>query len=287
MRNLHFSKMHGAGNDFVVIDATRDGVELDAAQIQFLCDRHLGIGADQLLLVQASLRPDCDFHYRIFNCDGQEVEQCGNGARCFAKFVQQKQLTSKRRIRVHTIKGVIEPELLPDGRVRVDMGAPNFLWSQFPFLTQGLEKRCVNQSEQFALSVSAANVWASPVSMGNPCATVFVDHLDGYDVASIGSALGTHRAFPSGANIAFLQVIDRKSAKIRVYERGAGETLACGTGTCAAVVAAIQSGLCDHAVEVDARGGSLLIEWDGNKNSSVFLTGPAKHVFDGEITLEG
>lgn len=285
MKHITFSKMHGAGNDFVVIDATQIPVNLSVEDVRFLCDRHFGVGADQLLLVEPSSEIDIDFRYRIFNCDGHEVEQCGNGARCFAKFVRRQGLTTKDRIRVRTMKGVIEPQILADGRVRVDMGRPMFDWLQFPFLVQGLLRRKVHDSEQFALDSNQNRFWIAPVSMGNPTATIFVPEVSEYDVKAKGAALGAHPAFPRGANIAFLQIVNSNQASIRVYERGAGETLACGSGTCAAVVAAIQAGLCSNAIEVRARGGSLLIEWNGSLDSSVFLTGPAMHVFDGEITL--
>jgi len=265
---LSFTKMQGAGNDFVVIDATRQPFALTAAQLRRLGDRRFGVGCDQILVIEAADGPEVDFRYRIFNgADGAEVEHCGNGARCFVRYCVDKGLSDKTRLRVRTVNALLELELMADERVRVDMGAPVFEPSRVPYLP-GAEPE-----------LAAASV----LSMGNPHAVLRVDDVDFAPVGQLGPRIQALPAFPQGVNVGFVQVIDRGHARIRVYERGAGETLACGTGTCAAVVAGIRAGWFDAAVEVQARGGQLRIEWDGQ--GSVFMTGPAETVFEGTIDL--
>lgn len=277
--------MHGAGNDFVMLDGVSQTLELRAEDVRFLADRHLGVGADQVLLVSSSENPNVDFRYRIFNQDGSEVEQCGNGARCFVKFVRHCGLTEKTKIRVQTLKTVIEPELLTDDRVKVNMGSPIFDLEKLPFRPQSLPTRKLEQSQQWQLNHDDGGLWFSALSMGNPTATVFVDDVDATPVDRWGQFIGEHAVFPNRTNVAFLEVLDKNSARIRVFERGAGETLACGSGTCAAIVAAMKAGLCLNFVEVQAKGGNLRIEWDGCDDSPVYLIGPAVHVFDGEIEI--
>ena len=265
---LSFTKMQGAGNDFVVIDATRQPFYLSPAQLRRLGDRRFGVGCDQVLVVEASSEPGIDFRYRIFNgADGAEVEHCGNGARCFVRFVRDKGLTDRDVVRVRTVNAVLTLALMPDGRVRVDMGPPVFDPARVPYLPG---------HEPLLQGVAV-------LSMGNPHAVLRVDDVDAAPVETLGPRIQALPAFPQGVNVGFLQVLDRGHARLRVYERGAGETLACGTGTCAAVVAGIRAGWFDAAVEVQARGGLLRIEWDGQ--GSVFMTGPAETVFDGAITL--
>lgn len=268
---LQFTKMQGAGNDFVVVDATRQPFSLSAAQIRRLGDRRFGVGCDQLLVIEAADGPDHDFRYRIFNgADGSEVEHCGNGARCFVRFVRDKGLTDKTEIRVRTVNALLSLALMPDGRVRVDMGPPRFESEQIPFVDTG------------APELTGVAV----LSMGNPHAVLRVDDVDLAPVQELGERMQALSAFPKSVNVGFLQVLDRSHARIRVYERGAGETLACGTGTCAAVVAGIRAGWFDGAVEVQARGGLLRIEWDANvAGASVFMTGPAETVFEGTVEL--
>jgi diaminopimelate epimerase len=265
---LAFTKMQGAGNDFVVIDATREPFSLTPAQLRRLGDRRFGVGCDQILVIEAADAPDVDFRYRIFNgADGAEVEHCGNGARCFVRFCVDKGLTSKTRIRVRTVNAVLSLDLQPDRRVRVDMGPPVFEPARIPYVPGDAPELRE----------------ATMLSMGNPHAVLRVDDVDSAPVELLGPRIQALPAFPQGVNVGFIQVIDRASARIRVYERGAGETLACGTGTCAAVVAGIRAGWFDASVEVQARGGQLRIEWDGS--SSVFMTGPAETVFEGTIEL--
>jgi diaminopimelate epimerase len=259
---IHFTKMQGAGNDFVVLDETRGLLGLTPAQYRFLGDRHFGVGADQILSVRASPASGIDFAYAIHNADGGEVEQCGNGARCFARFVRDKGLSTKDVLRVQTKKGVIAPQLTPDGRVTVDMGAPSFDWANFPLEATDL----------------------TFVSMGNPHAVLRVDDVDTAPVHTQGPALQQSPRFPESVNVGFMQVLDRSHIRLRVYERGAGETLACGSGACAAVVAGISLGLLDDTVEVQARGGTLRIHWAGG-SAPVLMTGPATTVFEGEIDI--
>lgn len=275
--------MHGAGNDFVMLDGVTQSLSLSEADIRFLADRHRGIGADQVLLVSRADDPTVDFRYRIFNQDGSEVEQCGNGARCFVKFVRHCGLTEKTKIRVQTMKTIIEPELLADGRVKVNMGAPIFKHEVLPFIPTGLSSRLLHTLTQWQYPEDC--LWFSAVSMGNPTATVFVEDVHSVPVRFWGEKIGEHSSFPNRCNVAFLEVLDNNNANIRVFERGAGETLACGSGTCSAVVSAIKAGMCKDFVEVRAHGGQLRIEWDGEDSSPVYLIGPAEHVFDGEIEI--
>ena len=279
---LKFTKMHGAGNDFVVIDGIRQRVDLAPEQWRALADRHFGIGADQLLLVEAPSRDDVDFRYRIFNADGGEVEQCGNGARCFVRFVRDQGLTDKRAIRVETMSGVIEPRIEDDGRVTVDMGAPVFEAARVPFDPSGLASQRVGDDLLWGLPVAGHLRWISALSMGNPHAVQLVDDVDAAPVAAEGPLVENHPAFPRRVNAGFLQVLSAHRARLRVWERGAGETLACGTGACAAAVSGIRRGLLRSPVDVETRGGVLSIAWEGG---AVRMTGPAKPVFEGEIEL--
>ena len=284
---LKFTKMHGAGNDFVVIDAINQAVALGPEQYRLLGDRRFGVGADQILVVERATAPDCDFRYRIFNQDGGEVEQCGNGSRAFVKFVIEQGLTSKSRIRVETMKGVIEPRIEADGSITVDMGAPHLTPAEVPFDAAGLTAVPEAEDLLWPLELDAqagASVLVSVVSMGNPHAVQVVDDVDLAPVALTGPLIEQHRRFPNKVNAGFMQVLNRQHVKLRVYERGAGETLACGTGACAAVVAGIRRGLLDSPVRVSARGGELSIAWDGGA-APVMLSGPAVTVFEGEITL--
>jgi len=282
---LAFTKMHGAGNDFVVLDATRAPLALSAAQLRLLADRHFGVGADQILLVEPADTPGVDFRYRIFNADGGEVEQCGNGARCFVAYVHGKGLTSKRRIRVQTLSGVIEPELQADGRVSVDMGAPVFAVERVPFDPVGLTPRDVNGFAQWPLELADdTTVWVSVLSMGNPHAVQRVDDVQTAAVDVLGPQIEHHPRFPRRVNAGFLQIVDPQHVRLRVWERGAGETLACGTGACAAVVAGLRHGWLRGAVDVHTRGGVLTVAW-GGMGETVRMTGPAAFVFDGTIDL--
>jgi diaminopimelate epimerase len=283
---LKFTKMHGAGNDFVVIDGVRAPVSLTSGQWRFLADRHFGVGADQMLLVEPPDEPGIDFRYRIFNADGGEVEQCGNGARCFVRFVVDQGLTAKRAIRVRTLGGVIEPRLEDDGRVTVDMGAPVFEPARVPFLPEGLGVIAQGNDLLYRLPVADHHCLVSALSMGNPHAVQLVDDTERAAVLTDGPLIERHAAFPRRVNAGFMQVLARDRIALRVYERGAGETLACGTGACAAVVAGIRRGLLDDRVEVDTRGGRLAIAWQPTMpDAPVLLTGPALTVFQGEIDL--
>lgn len=275
--NLKFTKMHGAGNDFVVLDGVRQSLHLSPQQIRMLADRHFGVGCDQVLLVEKSQNPEADFRYRIFNADGGEVEQCGNGARCFVRFVQEKKLTSKREIVVETKSGLISPRLEEDGRVTVNMGAPVFEPSRIPFDSS-------SDAIVQPLEVDGTVIEISAVSMGNPHAVQVVGNIETAPVTTQGPLIEHHPRFPRRVNAGFMQIDDRTHIKLRVFERGAGETLSCGTGACAAVVAGIQRGLLDNTVNVSTRGGLLTIHWRGG-NTPVLMTGPAISVFDGEITL--
>ncbi len=282
--NLQFSKMHGAGNDFVVIDATRQPFALDPAQLRRLADRHFGVGADQILVVDPAPAPDVDFGYRIFNADGGEVEQCGNGARCFAAFVHRQGLTTKRTIRVSTRGGVIAPRLENDGRVTVDMGAPRFATALLPFIASGLTPQIEGSFERWPLDVNGVTAWVSLVSMGNPHAVQRVDAVDDAPVEAQGPQIEHHARFPARVNAGFMQVLDVGHVRLRVWERGSGETLACGTGACAAVVAGLRRGWLRGPVDVDTRGGRLRVTWDGGA-APVLMTGPAEHVFDATIEI--
>jgi diaminopimelate epimerase len=276
---LRFTKMQGAGNDFVVLDATRTPIELTADQARRLGDRRFGVGADQILVVERTATPGVDFRYRIYNNSGDEVEQCGNGARCFVRYVHDRGLTDKPAVKVETMNRLLELRLQPDGRVTVDMGAPEFEPARVPFDPSRLEPRRVGDFEQWPLEVGDVAV----LSMGNPHAVQRVDDVDIAHVESIGPRVEQHSRFPAKVNAGFMQVLARDRIKLRVYERGAGETLACGTGACAAVVAGIRLGWLDARVDVHARGGVLTIEWPGQ--GSVHMTGPAETVFEGEIEL--
>lgn len=285
---IPFTKMQGAGNDFVVLDETRGRLGLTAAHYRLLGDRHFGVGADQILTVRPSPGEGIDFEYVIHNADGNEVEQCGNGSRCFARFVHDKGLTTKDTIRVKTMKGVIAPHLTPDGRVTVDMGAPVFALEDIPFDASGLTFVPQGSWGNWPLvpgnSAQAATVLIAPVSMGNPHGVMVVDNVDTAPVATLGPAVQASPRFAQGVNVGFMQVLDRSHIRLRVYERGVGETLACGSGACAAVAAGIRLGLLDARVEVQTRGGMLTIAWAGGDNS-VMMTGPATTVFQGEIEL--
>jgi diaminopimelate epimerase len=286
---VQFTKMQGAGNDFVVLDATTAPLALDAAQLRVLGDRRFGVGADQILVVEASDTPGIDFRYRIFNgATGDEVEQCGNGARCFVRFVHDKKLSDKTTIRVETVRQVLELRLQDDGRVTVDMGAPVFDLPALPFDASGLAPRELNGFAVWPLPVGAGTVEVAAVSMGNPHAVQVVADVDAAPVAMQGPLIEQHARFPRKVNAGFMQVVSRSHIRLRVHERDAGETLACGTGACAAVVAGIRMGLLDARVDVDARGGRLTIEWQGaagRLQEPVLMTGPATTVFDGVIHL--
>ena len=275
---LRFTKMHGLGNDFIVVDATRAPFELTPERIRFLADRHFGVGCDQLLVVEAPTQPGVDFRYRIFNADGGEVEQCGNGARCFVRFVHDHKLTDKTHIRVETQAGLIEPRLEADGQVTVNMGEPRLVPEEVPFES---DSDAVVQP----LSLGDVRVLITAVSMGNPHAVQVVADVDTAPVTSLGPAIETHARFPARVNAGFMQVVDEHHIRLRVWERGAGETLACGTGACAAVVAGILRELLVSPVRVDTRGGSLSIAWDG-PGTPVYMTGPAVTVFEAEIELD-
>jgi diaminopimelate epimerase len=274
---LNFTKMQGLGNDFIVIDGISQAVALTAAQIRQLADRHFGVGCDQLLLVERPSTPDTDFRYRIFNADGGEVEQCGNGARCFARYVADKGLTSKTEIRVETARGIIVPKLEADGQVTVDMGPPRFAPADIPFVAE-------TPALTYALQVGAATVDVSVLSMGNPHAVQTVADVDAAPVAAQGPLIECHQLFPQRVNAGFMQVMDAHHIRLRVYERGAGETLACGTGACAAAVAGMRLDILSSPVRVSMRGGELVIRWDGG-DTSVLMTGPAVSVFEGEFNL--
>jgi len=292
---LKFTKMHGAGNDFVVLDGYTRALSLTDAQVRALADRHFGIGADQLLLVEKPTVEGVDFRYRIFNCDGGEVEHCGNGARCFVKFVRDRKLTDSNRVRVQVQKGTITLVVQENGEVVVDMDRPDFEPARVPFDANGLEGRREGNDTLWPLDLGGktggktgnATRWISVVSMGNPHAVQVVDDVEAYPVKAEGAAIETHVRFPNKVNAGFMQIVSRNEVKLRVFERGAGETLACGTGACAAVAAGIRRGLLDSPVKVHMHGGMLTIAWDGARDESAALTmaGPAATVFEGEIEL--
>ena len=285
---LKFTKMHGAGNDFVVIDAINQQLDLGPEQWRRLADRRFGVGADQILIVERPSTPDSDFRYRIYNNDGGEVEQCGNGSRAFVRFVSDKGLTDKRSIRVETMSGIITPRLEDDGSITVDMGAPVLEPAQVPFDAAGLDGVAEGRDTLWPITVSFKGqeqaVLVSTVSMGNPHAVQVVDDVETAPVLETGPQIEHHPRFPRRVNAGFMQVLDRGHVKLRVYERGAGETLACGTGACAAVVAGIRRGLLDAPVQVQARGGKLTINWAG-EGQPVYMSGPAETVFEGEIEI--
>jgi diaminopimelate epimerase len=281
---LQFTKMHGAGNDFVVLDGIHQKLDLTEAQWRALASRHFGVGADQILIVEKSTRPDVDFRYRIFNADGGEVEHCGKGARCFVRFVTDKGMTDKRSVRVEVMNGVITLTLQDDGQVTVDMGAPELTPARVPFLPEGLPTRREGDDTLYGLEVNGRTAWISAVSMGNPHAVQVVDDTEQFPVLQDGPVIEHHQTFPRRVNAGFMQVVDRRTVRLRVFERGAGETLACGTGACAAVVAGIRRGLLDSPVKVHTHGGDLSIAWDG-AGQPVRMTGPATTVFEGTIDL--
>lgn len=274
---VRFTKMHGLGNDFMVIDALSQRVKLTPKIVRKLSDRNLGIGFDQLLLVEPPSRPDMDFRYRIYNADGSEVEHCGNGARCFGRFVRDRRLTMKDEIRVETARGEATIYLLKDRQVDVDMGAPELTPAEIPFQAE-------QQAVSYPVEVAGQTVELSAVSMGNPHGVLVVDDVDSAPVETLGPALEAHPRFPQKANIGFMQVVSRNEIRLRVYERGAGETLACGTGACAAVVAGRLRDLLDEEVLVHLPGGELRISWAG-EGSAVRMIGPAATVFEGQIYL--
>lgn len=277
MNLLHFTKMHGLGNDFVVIDAIRQRFTPSPELVRWLADRHFGIGCDQLLLVEPPTRPDADFRYRIFNADGGEVEMCGNGARCFARFVREQGLTAKDRFTVETLAGLVHLELEPDGQVTVDMGIPQLEPADIPFSAPA-------RAVRYPLEVAGETVEIGAVSMGNPHAVLHVEDVATAPVARLGPLIERHERFPKRVNVEFMQVIDPAHIRLRVHERGAGETLACGTGACAAVVVGQLQGLLGERVTVELPGGTLSIGWNG-EGTPVRMTGPAARVFEGRIEL--
>ena len=272
-----FTKMHGLGNDFVVIDAINQDIDLSEDQVRYLADRHFGVGCDQLLLVEAAETDDVDFIYRIYNADGGEVEQCGNGARCFAVFVREKGLTDKDLIRVETASGVIELHVQDDGQIMVDMGVPEFSPWKIPFNAD-------TRLDEYSLDVNGEVITIGAVSMGNPHAVTIVDNIETAAVDELGACIENHPLFPNRVNAGFMQIIDDSHIRLRVFERGAGETLACGTGACAAVAIGCLQGHLTNQVEVELPGGSLQISWQGEA-SPVMMTGPATTVFEGKITV--
>ena len=274
---LAFTKMHGLGNDFVVIDAINQVVSLSAEQIRFIADRHFGVGCDQLLLVETADRPGVDFRYRIFNSDGGEVEQCGNGARCFVRFVHDKGLTQKNPITVSTNTGIIELTEQEDGKVTVNMGIPRFEPKDLPFIA---DQRC----DRYEVALPSQTVEIGAVSMGNPHAVLLVDDVREAPVNQLGPLLESHIRFPRRVNVGFMQIIDTLNINLRVFERGVGETQACGTGACAAVAVGRNWGLLQERVNVNLPGGQLMIQWAG-EGEPVWMTGPAESVFEGRISI--
>ena len=286
---IQFTKMQGAGNDFVVLDETQGSLGLTPAHYRFLGDRHFGVGADQILTVRPAPSPDLDFEYVIHNADGAEVEQCGNGARCFAKFVRDQGLSSKDHLRVKTMKGVIEPFITSDGRVTVNMGAPEFRLEHIPFDASGLSAKAVGDWQSWPLKLQSpkgldSTVDIAVLSMGNPHAVLLVKEADTAPVEQQGPLVQQHARFVRHVNAGFMQIVSRSQIRLRVFERGVGETLACGSGACAAVVAGIRWGLLDNHVDVHTHGGLLSIAWEAGA-SPVMMTGPATTVFRGEIDL--
>ncbi|EHR6686277.1 diaminopimelate epimerase [Vibrio parahaemolyticus] len=274
--HFHFSKMHGLGNDFMVVDCITQNVFFSQDLIRRLADRHTGVGFDQLLVVEAPYDPETDFHYRIFNADGSEVEQCGNGARCFARFVRLKGLTNKYSISVSTKKGKMILDVEDDGEVTVNMGVPEFEPNKIPFKAKQKEKTYIMRAGDKTLFCGA-------VSMGNPHVVTVVDDVDTADVDTLGPLLESHERFPERVNAGFMQVVSRDHIRLRVYERGAGETQACGSGACGAVAVGILQGLLDESVKVSLPGGELHISWQG-PGKPLFMTGPATHLFDGQLS---
>jgi diaminopimelate epimerase len=278
---LEFTKMHGLGNDFVVIDAINQDIALTGDQVRFIADRHFGVGCDQLLLVEGPTLTGAEFRYRIYNADGGEVQQCGNGARCFARFVHDRGMTGSTHIAVETVAGMIYLALEDDGQVTVDMGIPSFDPASLPFEADEPQK---GDTEYHPLMVNGEKYAIGAVSVGNPHAVLLVDSVDTAPVATLGAAIETHERFPERVNVGFMEIMDRSRIRLRVYERGAGETLACGTGACAAVAVGIHNSLLDSPVEVTLKGGALTIRWSGDGNS-LLMTGPAQTVYEGKITL--
>jgi len=274
---IQFTKMQGLGNDFMVVDAINQRVEFSTEQVQKWADRHFGIGFDQLLIVEAATQEQVDFRYRIFNADGSEVEQCGNGARCFARFVYDRGLTEKTEIVVETASGIIVLYVEDQGLVKVNMGQPNFEPSSLPFETEG-------KAAEYPLQVNGETLLMGAVSMGNPHVVLPVDDIDSAPVETFGTAVESHPRFPERVNVGFAQGVDRQHIRLRVYERGAAETLACGTGACAAMCVLRNWGQVDDDVRVSLPGGDLFIQWDGKPDSVVWMTGPAMTVFEGVIT---
>jgi len=274
---MNFTKMHGLGNDFIVIDAIHQTLSLSADLVRFLADRRFGIGCDQLLLVERASQPAVDFRYRIFNADGSEVQQCGNGARCFARFVRDKGLTDKNAIVVETASGIITLYIEPNGDVRVNMGTPRFAPAALPFIAE-------QEQERYPIEVDGIAHTIGAVSMGNPHAVMLVSDVDTAPVNVLGPKMESHARFPERVNVGFMQVVARNHIRLRVYERGAAETLACGTGACAAVAVGIRWKLLDDTVKVDLPGGTLTIRWEGN-TAPLWMIGPATHVFEGTIEL--
>ncbi|MGF1763498.1 diaminopimelate epimerase [Aliivibrio kagoshimensis] len=275
--HFHFSKMHGLGNDFMVVDCITQHIFFSPELIRRLADRHTGIGFDQLLVVEAPYDPETDFHYRIFNSDGSEVEQCGNGARCFARFVRAKGLTNKYQVSVSTKKGKMILDIEEDGQIKANMGEPIFEPNKIPFKAKQSEKT-------YILRVNEQTLFCGAVSMGNPHVVTIVDDIDKTDVETLGPLLESHERFPEKVNAGFMQIISRNEVKLRVFERGVGETQACGSGACAAVAVGITQGVLDSDVTVHLQRGDLFIRWQG-EGKPLYMTGPASHVFDGQMTL--
>jgi len=269
--------MHGLGNDFVVIDAISQSIELSTQQLKFIADRHFGIGCDQILLVESPTLSNADFRYRIFNSDGGEVQQCGNGARCFVQFVHEKGLTEKNTICVETLAGIIEIRRQSNGEITVNMGIPDFEPQALPFHEN-------ERKAHYSINIDDTEFTFGAVSVGNPHAVIQVDDIDRAPVTEWGTGLESHERFPERVNVGFMQIQDRNRIRLRVFERGVGETLACGTGACAAVIVGISWGVLNNRVTVELPGGNLLIEWE-NDQAPVFMTGPARTVFDGQINL--
>jgi diaminopimelate epimerase len=272
-----FTKMHGLGNDFVVLDAVRQSIRLTKDIIQRIADRNLGIGCDQVLVIEPPEDKNIDFNYRIFNCDGSEVEQCGNGARCIGRYISDQQLSGKKTVRIKTKNRVMEIHSNSKNMITANMGTPSFIPADIPLLAD-------QRSDLYNIDINNSNYQMAALSVGNPHAVLQVDKIDHADVEKIGSLVQQHSLFPESVNVGFMQIIDRQKIALRVYERGVGETQACGSGACAAAVAAIQQGLVENIVEVQLLGGKLTIEWQG-EDQSILMTGPAETVFHGKIKL--
>jgi diaminopimelate epimerase len=279
--HFEFTKMHGLGNDFVVIDAINQDISLTSEQVRFIADRHIGVGCDQLLLVERPTLDQAEFRYRIYNADGGEVQQCGNGARCFARFVHDLGLTTSDTIPVETAAGMIVLKLEQDGQVTVDMGVPSFEPASLPFEPDDADK---DDSEYHQLMVNGEKYAIGAVSIGNPHAVLLVESVDQAPVETLGAAIESHERFPERVNVGFMEIMDRSRIRLRVFERGVGETQACGTGACAAVAVGIHNSLLDHTVQVELKGGDLMIRWPGG-NKPLSMTGPAQTVYKGNISL--